>query len=109
MSDKLEKLIDEALKAELPFQLRGDFRDRIISIIQKKERRSQQRFYLLMALGMLTMSAVGIAIIFFYFPTIFSGSGTMTKILPLAVLIGVLLVVVQYLDKKLVKDKMLSH
>lgn len=108
MSDKLEKWIEEALKAEPTFQLRGDFRDRVVKVIRSQERKSQRRFYFYLAFGLIFMIGTGLGLILFYFPGVFSGTSEVAKLLPLAVLVGLLLVVVQYLDQKLVKDKMIT-
>lgn len=106
----IEKIMDEALRTEPSFQLRKDFKDRVVSMIRKKEKASQRRLYIWMALGTVVIFAFGYAAIAYFMPTLFQNlkgaSDGISQLVPLAVLIGVILTVIQYLDKRLVKDKM---
>ncbi|WP_425391147.1 hypothetical protein [Ekhidna sp.] len=107
---RIEDIIDEALKTEPTFQLSRDFKDRIIQTVRKKERSSQRKLYLWMALGTLVIIGFGYATIAYFMPSTlesFESIKTGNKVVPLAVLAGLLIVVIQYLDKRLVKDKIL--
>lgn len=110
MSDKIDKWIDEALKTEPSFQLRGDFRDRVVKTIRRKEKGSQRRFFFMMALGIVVMGAFGYAIMAYYFPNLKTTDGfsEVNRIIPFGVLLGVIIAGIQYLDKKLVKDRFLT-
>ncbi len=112
MKERIEKLIDEALKAEPAFQLRKDFKDRVVQAIRKKEKASQRRLYIWMALGTLVIFGFGYGTIAIFLPSVLESFGSMSKgttqLVPVAVLIGLLVLVIQYLDKRLIKDKMLQ-
>ncbi|WP_420318610.1 hypothetical protein [Ekhidna sp.] len=107
---KIEELIEEALRTEPSFQLKSDFKDRVIKAIRRREKRSQRRLYLWMALGTLVIFGFGYATIAYFMPSVLNTFQTLkggNQIVPLAVLIGVTVVLIQYLDKRLIKDKML--
>jgi len=113
MKKRIDDLIDEALKTELSFKLRGDFKDRVIQAIQRKEKASQRRLYLWMALGIVMIIGMGVGTIAYFMPSVFEAIGSSDtngteQIVPLGVLAGVLVLVIQFLDKKLVKDRMLQ-
>lgn len=110
MTKRIEQLIDEALKKEPTFQLRKDFKDRVIQSIRKKEKANQRKLYLWMAMGTLIIIGLGYGIISYFLPTMlesFKGFNGSNQIIPLGVLVGIITIVIQYLDKRLVKDKML--
>jgi ABC-type Na+ efflux pump permease subunit len=111
MKKRIEQLIDEALRKEPTFQLRKDFKDRVIQAIRKKEKASQRKLYMWMALGTLIIIGFGYGVISYFLPSMmesFQGFNGSSQIIPLAVLIGVIVIVIQFLDKRLVKDKMLT-
>ncbi|MEM7298884.1 MAG: hypothetical protein AAF391_11535 [Bacteroidota bacterium] len=108
MSDKIDKWIDEALKTEPAFKLRGDFRDRVVETIRKKEQRNQKSFYFWMILGILSICAFGYGVVVFFTPTLFEGLGDMSKIMPIAIVVGIVMALIQFLDKKLVKERMIT-
>ena len=56
MKMNIEELIDEALKTEPKFELRKDFKDRIVYAIKKQEKSSQRKLYIWMALVMIPQS-----------------------------------------------------
>ncbi|MEQ9468316.1 MAG: hypothetical protein RLN88_12960 [Ekhidna sp.] len=109
--NEIEKMIDQALKTEPSFQLRKDFKDRVVSMIRRKEKASQRRLYFWMSLGTLVIFGFGYAAISYFMPSLFQSlrgaSDGVSQLVPLAVLIGVILTVIQFLDKRLVKDKMM--
>lgn len=111
MSEKIEKLIDEALKAEPAFKLRGDFRDRVVQTIKRKEQGSQRKFYFFLLFGMIMMSGFGYALFKYYFPQMqmMEGFKEVNSLIPYAILGGVVIAVIQFLDKKLVKDRLTPH
>ena len=112
MKNKIEELIDEALRTEPTIQLRKDFKDRVIRAIRKQEKVNQRKLYFWMALGTLVIIGFGYATIAYFMPTVleslqFTNNGT-SSLIPLAVLIGVLIVLVQYLDNRLIKNKLVT-
>lgn len=111
MTKRIEELIDEALKTEPSFQLRKDFKDRVVHAIRKKEKASQRRLYLWMALGTIVIFGFGYGTIAYFMPTVLENFGgainSLENVVPLGVLAGVIVFIIQYLDKKLVKDRML--
>lgn len=112
MKDRIEQLIDEALKTEPSFQLRKDFKDRVLEVIRRKEKISQRKLYFWMALGTLIIFGFGYATIAYFLPSMFESisgiNSVVPNLIPIAVLLGVILTLIQYLDKKLVKNKLLS-
>ncbi|SNT29217.1 hypothetical protein SAMN05421640_3232 [Ekhidna lutea] len=112
MTKQIEQLIDEALKTEPSFKLGGNFKDRVVLVLRKKEKSNQRKLYFLMALGMLVIFGFGYGTISYFLPSLFesfSGLKNMSdQIIPLAVLIGVMVIIIQYLDKKLIKNRMLQ-
>lgn len=104
---KIEELIDQALRNEPSFKLRGDFRDRVLKAIRRKEKMSQRKLYVLMALGIVVMFGFGLAILA-YFQNL-EALSTFKNIVPMAVMIGGVVALVQYLDNKLVKKKMFNQ
>ena len=103
MNKNLDKVIEDALKIAPTFQLGGDFKDRVTRLIRKNERRTQRKFYLLISMGVLLMFGVGLGMLEY-----FESMGVLShlnQIVPVAVLLGGLVVMIQYLDKKLVKEK----
>lgn len=108
MSDKIDKWIDEALKTEPSFKLRGDFRDRVVATIRKKEQQNQKSFYFWMILGILSICVFGYGVVTYFTPTLFEGLGDMSQIMPIAIVVGVVMALIQFLDKKLIKDRMIT-
>lgn len=102
MKKNIEELIEEALSIET-FTLGADFKDRVCKVIRKKERSAQRKLYLLISLGVLVLFAAGIGLIQ-YFGDLQSLS-KFDQIIPFAVMIGGLVALIQYLDKRLVKDR----
>lgn len=113
MKQDLEKLIDQALKTEPSFSLRKDFKDRVLHAVKKQEKASQRKLYLWMALGTLVIIAFGYGTIAYFLPSTLESFSVLpdgtSGLIPLAVLIGLLVTVAQYLDKLLVKNKMLMN
>lgn len=107
MKKNVDQIIEEALKVEPQFELGVDFKDRVTKMIKKKERRSQRRLYLLISLGVLVMFGAGAALIQYFGD--FKSLSQFDQMGPFAIMIGGLIVVIQYLDKKLVKDKFIKQ
>lgn len=102
-----DKIVEDGLKIEPDFKLGLDFKDRVSKLIRKRERISQRKFYMLIAFGVIAMFGAGLGVVL-YFAEL-SAFAELGKIVPLAVLIGSLVAGIQYLDKKLVKDKMFKQ
>ena len=109
MSDRIEKWIDEALKSEPSFKIRSDFSDRIVKAIRKQEQRSARKLYFLMAIGMLGMFGIGYATLSYFLPSALSSFSRVGSVVPYAIILGILIAVIQYLDKKLVKDRLMLN
>lgn len=115
MKEDIDHIIEEALKAEPSFKLNSDFRNRTFKAIRKLESRAQRRLFVLIAFGSLLMVLVGVSTVAYFLPGLldFSAISSSTQgidsLVPIAILIGILLVVIQFLDKKLIKDRYLSH
>ena len=111
MNKQVENIIEKALREEPSFQLRKGFADRMVLLVRKKERASQRKIYFWIALGSMFIVGAGVGILIYYFPTFYqlvsSGQG-FTGMIPIAVLIGILIVVIEFIDKKLVRDKIIS-
>lgn len=101
---KIENIIEESLKSEPSFKLSTNFADRVLKSIRRKERKSQRKLYVLMTLGIVVLMGLGFAILS-YFQTLDALKG-LESIVPLAVMIGGAIAVIQYLDNKLVKKKL---
>ena len=104
---KIEELVDKALRTEPSFNLKNDFRDRVLKAVRRKEKISQRRLYMFMALGVVVMFGFGFAILA-YFQNLESLSA-FKNIVPIAVMIGGVVAIIQYLDNKLVKKKILTQ
>ena len=115
MKDNVDQIVEEALRSEPRFKLNQDFRNRVFNAIRKKESRFQRKVYFLLALGVVGMIAMGIITISYFFPGIIktnvlsSGTSAVDSLVPMAILIGIMLVFIQFLDKRLIKDRYLSH
>ncbi len=109
----IDEIVDEALKAEPSFMLRKDFKDRIVQAIRKKERTSQRKLYLWMTLGTVVILAFGYATISYFLPSIFEtfggSSSGVDKIIPMATFIGIVMILIEYLDKNLRQRKYLQQ
>lgn len=111
MKNRMEDIIEEALKSEPKFELRKDFKDQVVQAIRKKELKSQRRLYIWMAFGTLIIFGFGYATISFFLPSLissFSGNEISQQLIPSAILVGIAVIIVQYLDKRLVKEKFLQ-
>ncbi len=110
MKKDIEEVIESALRTEPGFKLTTDFSHKVIKAIRARERRSQRKIYLWMILGILFLCGSGATILLLYFPGLISALSSESQVnnlVPLAILIGVLVVFVQYLDKKLIKDRLI--
>lgn len=90
-----QKLI-EALGQELPILLGPDFADKVMMKIAAGERRSQVRFWLIMGLGVLAFFALGFTGLVFFIG--WENLAGLKNIAIYGVLIGLLVVFIQYLD-----------
>lgn len=104
---KIEELLDQALKSEPAFKLSNGFNERVLKAIRAKERKSQRRLYMFMALGIVCIIAFGVGFLA-YFQSL-EALGNFKNIVPIAVLVGGVVAIIQYLDNKLVKKKMFNQ
>ncbi len=102
-----DKIVEDGLRMEPDFKLGLDFKDRVSKLIRSRERISQRKFYLLIVLGMVGIVGAGLGVVL-YFADL-QAFASLGQIVPLAVLVGALVAGIQYLDKKLVKDKMFKQ
>ena len=109
MRKNIEDKIEEALRKEPSFRLSENFGYNVLQAIKAKEKRSQRTIYFWMIIGILFMCTSGAVIVTIFFPNLlssFSAENQVNNLIPLAVVVGVLVVFIQYLDKKLVKDRL---
>lgn len=105
--DRISVLIEEALRKAPDFELEEGFEDRVIKRIHKKETRKQWGIYIFMAFATLTMLGYGYASIVPYLDFNASIFNNVSQFVPIAALLGCVIVVIQWMDRKLVKDRML--
>ena len=110
---KSEEILENALKAEPSFKLKEGFSDRVLKAIRRKELRNQRKLYIWMALGFLVMFGFGVMLMSMFAPDTLISSGIFdlgdqfNRSIPFAIILGLVIVAIQYLDKKLIKDKYL--
>lgn len=115
MKEKLEHIIEQALRSEPDFKLNQDFKNRTFKAIRRNESKYQKRMYFLIAIGSLIMGFIGYGTISYFMPEVlksFSVNNSyenVNTLIPISVLVGVMLVVIQFLDKKLIKDQYFSN
>ena len=107
MSEKIEKWIDEALRAEPAFHLGADFKDKVVKAIRKREQANTRNLYFLMVLGIIVICAIAFGTISFFMPDALAYLKSIRSVVPFAVILGSLIAIIQYLDKKLVRDRIL--
>lgn len=104
---KVDELIDQVLKTEPTFKLSDGFKERVLKSIRKKDRRSQRILFALMGLGVIIIFGFGVSLLA-YFQNL-EALSSFKNIVPIAVLIGGVVAMIQYLDNKLVKKKMFTQ
>ncbi|MBC6426947.1 MAG: hypothetical protein GDA51_10895 [Ekhidna sp.] len=115
MKKEVEELIEKCLRTAPPYELNHGFSARVLKTIRRKERRNQQKLFIFVTIGFLCMLLTGFGLISLSYPTLLSGEGVsdlfiqFNKIVPFAIILGLLIAGVQYLDKKLVKEKYLFN
>ncbi len=114
MKKNIDQIVEEALRAEPIVQLSSDFKYKTLKAIRKVESRAQKRLYFLIGFGSFLMVLMGLTTIAVFIPELLdvskftSGQGV-DSLVPIAILIGIMLVIIQFLDKRLIKDRYLSH
>ncbi len=105
--DNIDKLIEASFRNEPLFQLKEDFSDKLMLHLRKRERRRERKLYFCLSLGIAVLLTFGVimisALVDLKYIKIADG------FTPLAVLVGGLVVLFQYLDKRLVKDRMIKQ
>ena len=104
---KIEEILEEALRKEPDFDFKSGFHDQVIRKIRKHEKSHQQWLYGVIMAGTLTIFGIG-AVLVSYFGG-FEMLKDMGQIVPMAILLGIIVVIIQFLDKKLVKDKLINQ
>ncbi len=107
MKKNIDQIVEEALRQEPEFKLGLDFKDRVVKAIRRNEIKSQRRFYVLITVGVVLMLGLGLGLMA-YFGSLQAFAGK-SQLVPIAVIAGGVVVLIQYLDKKLVKDKMFKQ
>lgn len=107
MKEDINSLIEEVLREKPSYDLSKDYKDRILRQIKKKEQLSQLKLnFLFIGIAVISI-CTGLGMIFaFKINTLFNG---LEQVVPMAVLIGLIAILIQYLDKKLVKDKLYKN
>ena len=109
MKKNLENEIETALKKEPAFKLSKDFSYNVVKALRAKEKRAQRRIYFWMLFGIVFMCGSGALLVVGFFPDLlstFSPENQVNSLIPMAVVVGVLVVLIQYLDKRLIKDRL---
>jgi len=115
MSERIDKMIDKALRSEPSFELSQNFKQHVVEVIRRKEKSRQRRLYFWIALGVITICGFGYGVISYFMPSFFNelemsqGFEKLNRFIPLAILTGVIISIIQYLDKKLIKDRFFTH
>lgn len=99
-------LINKALKQELKFDFSGGFVENIFSKIDKEEKKSAQRYWLVMGALVLSFLGLGFGSILYFVGL--EGFSKMYNITIYATIAGLMVVLVQYLDDKLINKVQLS-
>lgn len=113
MSREIEKLIDKSLRTEPKSFYSEGFADKVVGAIRKKETVRQRRLYFWIVLGCLAMFGFGFVILKVFVPnyidanSLFDLGDQFNKAIPFAVILGIVIVAIQYLDQKLIKEKYL--
>jgi len=112
MSERVENSIEKALRSEPRLNLGDGFADKVVRKIRKRESANQRKLYIWMILGVLAMFGFGYVIIKVFMPETITGQSfnlgdQFNKVIPFSVLVGILVVAIQFLDQKLVKEKYL--
>lgn len=107
MTKQIDQLVEDSLRKEPDFKLSMNFKDRVVRQIRKKERASQRRLYFFLSLGVLAMLVTGFALVSYYGAA--TGLTQFNGMVPIAILVGVLVAGVQFLDKILVKERYLKQ
>lgn len=108
MKNKVDKWIDEALRSDIDCTLRNDFRDKVMKAIKRREKTSQRRLYFWMILGISAIIGCGLFISRVFAPALFQGLENFDHIVPIAIVMGLAITLIQYLDKVLIKNRLLS-
>ena len=106
MTKKVEKWVDDALRSEIDFSLRNDFKDKVIKKIKRKERISQRKLYFWMTFGIVAIVGCGFLVSTVFAPALFKGLENFDQVIPIAIVVGVAITAIQYLDKVLVKNRL---
>ena len=114
MKKDIDHIVEEALRTEPPFRLNSDFKHKTLKAIRKMEARSQKRLFVLIGVGSILMVLMGVGTIAYFLPELLDfgalrSTQGIDSLVPIAILIGIMLVVIQFLDKRLIKDRYLSH
>ena len=107
--DKWTFLIDEALKKEPEFRLEEGFEDRVLKKMRQRESKKQWKLYVFMAVAMVMMLGYGLSSLTAIVDFNASLVNNISQFVPLAAMIGCLVVVVQWIDNKLIKDRVLKR
>ena len=100
---KSYEMVFEALGKQPDFKLSGDFAKKVIAKIDQLERKKKRGFYLLMSAGIVVMFGSFVAAMFYSYGP--EGMSQFQDITTWGVMIGVIIAVVQYLDRKLIRKK----
>jgi len=105
--NKLDNIIDEALRKDPEIKIEPAYRDKVIYQIRKNKSKANFKQYLLISIITCILGGLGVGMIFMF--KIQLAIQELGQIIPMAVLFGAILVVFQYLDKKLIKDKLINR
>ena len=115
MTKKVDEMIERVLKTAPEFELRNDFSQKVVKAIRKKELINQRKLYFWMVLGFVVILGFGYGLMKMYMPAslvnsnVFDLGDQFNRSVPFAIILSILIIGIQYLDKKLIKDKYLFN
>lgn len=98
-----DEIIKAALQEEVDPTVRSDFSQNVLKTIRKKQRRDQRYFFVRLTLLSTALMAVGVTVLLKFYPTI--ASSITSSSIAAFFTVSALIVVVQVLDQRLIKEK----
>lgn len=100
----IDNILQSAFKEGESAELKPGFNKRVLFAIERKKKRAKRVFAAAVTLGACIILGVSVYLAFLYKAQFSAGAGYFQAIIGF----GLILVVLQILDKKLVKDRMLG-
>jgi len=103
---KIDQIVEEAIRIEPMMEIEASFKDEVINRIRKNKRKEIIKVYALIFLVIIFLVGIGMGMLLFFKVQI--AVKEIGPIIPIAVLLGAMIVLIQYLDKKLLKDRLVN-